>query len=309
MMGEKEREDKLRASDGTGRTVEVLRYDAFCTEAGKGNPAGIVLDGDSYTDDEMQTIAARVGFNETTFVQKSEHGDLKLKFYTPGHEMNLCGHATIATCRALADRGAAPQEGLIHIETKAGVLPIELSGDGRIAMRQAPAEFSAYNGSRRELAEVMGLMEEDLDPSMPVVYGSTGIWTLLVPVRGLEPFRRMLPANSRFPGVLQEMPRVSLHPFTMETIRPDCQMHARHFSSAYSGTVEDPVTGTASGVMGAYWLSYIDPERQEISLTVEQGMEIGKNGQVGVQALRKNGIIEVTITGTAVYADIFRVEL
>jgi PhzF family phenazine biosynthesis protein len=53
--------------------------------------------------------------------------------------------------------------------------------------------------------------------------------------------------------VLKEMPGASVHPFCFETYDPNAHMHARHFSSPFSGTIEDPVTGTASGVMGAYW--------------------------------------------------------
>lgn len=291
-----------------GGRVTVLRYDVFTNEPGKGNPAGIVLDGDGYTDEEMLRIAAAVGYNETTFVQASEQGDIRYRYFTPGHEMDLCGHATIGTSRALAERGLIPPSGLLRVDTRVGVLPIGLSEDGRVTMRQAPAQFKAFEGDHRELAGLMGLELRDLDPALPVVYGSTGIWTLLVPVRGLEAFSRMRPNNARIPEVLKELPRASLHPFTLETVDPACSMHARHFSSPYSGTVEDPVTGTASGVMGAYRLAYMEGDAAETVMTVEQGLELGKDGRVEVHAVRKDGIMEVAITGTAVYVEAFQVE-
>lgn len=289
------------------KMTRVLRYDAFTRVPGMGNPAGIVLEGDGFSDEEMLRIAAAVGFNETTFVQRSETGDVKLRYFTPGHEMDLCGHATVATCTALAERGLLPAEGTVQVDTRAGLLPVTLSAGGRVTMRQAPPQFIPFTGDREALAAAMGIMAEDLDPELPIVYGSTGIWTLLIPIRGLAAFARMRPDNARFPGILTQRPRASLHPFTLETADPACHMHARHFSSPFSGTVEDPVTGTASGVMGAYRLTYMEPEAQAVELAVEQGLELKKDGRVDVHAVRKDGIMEVAITGTAVFVEAFQV--
>lgn len=87
--------------------VHVLHYDAFVTVAGLGNPAGVVLDAQGLSDDAMQQIAAAMGFNETAFVLPSDRADLRIRYWTPGHEVNLCGHATIATvwapCAHLCD--------------------------------------------------------------------------------------------------------------------------------------------------------------------------------------------------------------
>ena len=83
------------------KTVIVKHIDAFSTIPNKGNPAGVVLDGENYTDQEMQEIAKKVGFNETAFVVPSTKADFRIRFFTPGHEMNLCGHATMGTIYAL----------------------------------------------------------------------------------------------------------------------------------------------------------------------------------------------------------------
>lgn len=292
-----------------GRITTVVRYDAFTELPGKGNPAGIVFQADDYTQKEMQRIAEKVGYNEVTFIQTADRGDIRFRYFTPGHEMDLCGHATVAACTALRERGLVSGGGVLRVETRAGLLPMTLRSDGRVTMRQMPAQFIPFGGNRAELAALMGLAADDLHPELPIAYGSTGIWTLLVPIRSLEAFHRMEPHNSRFPEVLTELPRASLHPFCLETLDPSCHMHARHFSSPYSGTVEDPVTGTASGVMGAYWLTHIQPNAQTAELTVEQGLEIGKAGKVDVHASRKEAIIEVAISGSAVYVETFDVVL
>jgi PhzF family phenazine biosynthesis protein len=86
-------------------------------------------------------------------------------------------------------------------------------------------------------------------------------------------------------------------------------MHARHFSSPYSGTVEDAVTGTASGVMRAFFAKYIKNNNLEepLNLIVEQGNEIQKDGRVTVQVSKSSESYDVEITGNAVHVKDFDV--
>jgi len=290
--------------------VKVYQYDAFSTIPNKGNPAGVVLDGEKLTEMQMQEVAEKVGFNETAFVCQSDQADVKIRFFTPGHEMNLCGHATMATMFALHTKGLLGDRVNFTIETKAGVLPIRIDSTNEvsISMRQATPQFQAFHGSLEALAHAMGIAESDIDTKLPTLYGSTGIWTLLVPVKTLDACTRMEPKNDLFPSVLKEMPRVSLHPFCLETYDKNAHMHARHFSSPFSGTVEDPVTGTASGVMGAYYTRYINPKGNEgtVRLVIEQGQEIGRDGRVQVTVTNKD-VIE--ITGHAVYVSDIEIDL
>lgn len=298
--------------------VNVLHYDAFSPIPGKGNPAGIVLDADELTDEQMQQIAARVGFNETTFVCRSKRADAKLRYFTPGHEMNLCGHATMASLYALYTRNLLDKEEA-SIETRAGILPVELrhesdpSGEQDylvMRMRQGSPEFVPFEGDEEALLASIGLTAADRDERYPIVYGSTGIWTLLLPIRDLEAFSRMMPHNAEFPGVLKQNPRASLHPFCLDTFDPAARMHARHFSSPYSGTVEDPVTGTATGVMGAYALTYLEPEAPHATFVVEQGLEMGRSGRAKVEAQRlENGEMEIKVSGRAVYVGELAIEI
>ena len=295
------------------KTVRVFHYDAFSSKPNKGNPAGVVLDADGLTEKEMQDIAMKVGFNETSFPMESDIADLRIRYFTPGHEMNLCGHATMATIHALKTRGLLDKDELM-IETGAGILPIKIDTtagpDISITMKQASPQFEAFNGDKGGLASSLGLDIEDLESELPIVYGSTGLWTLLVPVKERSSFKRMKANNSLFPQLLKEMPRASVHPFCLDTYDSDAHMHARHFSSPFSGTLEDPVTGTASGVMGAYYAKYIkDDLEDEVHLLIEQGHEIGKYGRVRVTATKNDGTYDIEITGNAVYVKEFEVEV
>ncbi|HDR8193997.1 TPA: PhzF family phenazine biosynthesis protein [Bacillus thuringiensis] len=248
------------------KTINVFHYDAFTNKPNKGNPAGIVLEADGLTEEEMQIIAEKVGYNETTFVLSSEVGDIRMRYFTPGFEMDLCGHGTVGTIYALREKGLLEEKSNLTIETKAGILPI--------------------------------------------VYGSTGNWTVIVPIKNLDACERMKPNNAAFLSVLREIPNASIHPICLETYDELAQMHGRHFSSAYAGTIEDPVTGTASGVMGAYYAEYLEKDfEHELNLIVEQGQEINKDGRVTVYVTKgiENEKLQIDIAGTAVYVKEFEV--
>jgi PhzF family phenazine biosynthesis protein len=294
--------------------ARVLHVDAFAARPGMGNPAGVLLDAEGLADSAMQSIARAVGFNETAFVLPSTRADLRLRYFTPGHEVDLCGHATVATFVLLHRRGRLPGAGSprrLTLETAAGLLPITLEADGAeplVVMEQAPARFVDWGGPREGLARVLGVDVRDLHPTLPIVYGSTGLWTLVVPARGLDAIRRMTPRTAEFPSVLPEMPGASIHPFCLETIDPAAHLHARHFSSPRSGTVEDPVTGTASGVLGVYHRERIAPDAPS-PLVIEQGQEIDRDGRVRVWVERRDGAWRVRVGGTGCVVREMTIEL
>ncbi|AIW84194.1 PhzF family phenazine biosynthesis isomerase [Bacillus mycoides] len=298
------------------KTINVFHYDAFTNKPNMGNPAGIVLEADGLTEEDMQRIAEKVGFNETSFILSSEVADIRMRYFTPGFEMDLCGHGTVGTIYALRERGLLEEKTNLTIETKAGILPIQIganeNGETFIKMRQAAPQFKDFAGSKEELAHSIGLEVTDLDASVPIVYGSTGNWTVIVPIKNLDACERMKPKNEAFPSVLKEIPKASIHPVCLETYDEQVQMHGRHFSSPYAGTIEDPVTGTASGVMGAYYERYLKKDfDHELELIVEQGQEINKDGRVMVYVTKdvENDNLQIDIAGTAVYVKEFEISI
>lgn len=179
-------------------------------------------------------------------------------------------------------------------------------------MRQAAPQFKDFAGSKQELAHSIGLEVTDLDASVPIVYGSTGNWTVIVPIKNLDACERMKPNNDKFPSVLKEISNASIHPLCLETYDAEAKMHGRHFSSPYSGTIEDPVTGTASGVMGAYYATYLEKDfDHELELIVEQGQEINKDGRVTVYVTKdvEDEKLQIDIAGTAVYVKEFEISI
>ncbi|MEO2014135.1 MAG: PhzF family phenazine biosynthesis isomerase [Fuerstiella sp.] len=109
--------------------VRVHHYDAFSLTPHKGNPAGVVLEADGLSDSTMQAIALKVGFNETAFVLPSDKATRRIRFFTPGHETPLCGHAAVASIVTLFEQRLLSESSLplsLAIETDAGVLPISI---------------------------------------------------------------------------------------------------------------------------------------------------------------------------------------
>ena len=111
----------------------------------------------------MQEVALKVGFNETAFPVKSDVADIPIRYFTPGEEMDLCGHATMATIYALKSRGLLGEKMELTIETRAGVLPIKihstLDNELYITTEQASPQFEKFKGSKKDLAISIGIVE------------------------------------------------------------------------------------------------------------------------------------------------------
>lgn len=288
-------------------TCEIVYIDAFSDTPDMGNPAGVVMDADGLCEENMQAIAKAVGFNETVFICRSSQANYRFRFFTPGHEMDLCGHATIAAVSHLCRTAAEPSA--LMIETKVGILPVCYDHEAKmVGMEQKAPQFADFTGSRSALAAALGIQADDITGGLPVMYGSTGTWTLLVPVRDEETLFAMQPDNAAFPSILTEMPRASVHPFVVLQAADVIAFSARHFSSPYSGTVEDPVTGTASGVMGAYAARYLCPERERLRCVVQQGKSVGRDGKVFVEVEKTQRETHVRIAGQAVMVKKFSVD-
>lgn len=290
------------------KKIRVLHFDVFTAQPGKGNPAGIVLFPDCLDGSEMQEIATSAGFNDTAFVVSSSAADFGIRYFSPKKEVELCGHATIAAATAMRAAGILKESGEIDftLETRAGILPIKINTaleEPLVLMSQASSRFQEFRGNRVLLLQVLGISEDDLHPTLPIIYGSTGRWTLIVPMRSLIAVQHMQPQTARFPEALCDMPDASIHPFCLEAIGCGVHVHARHFSAPSSGTVEDPVTGTASGVLGAYYQAFVAKQSDAPQpIVIEQGYEVGREGRVLVWIERCKDNYAVRIGGFAVLA-------
>ena len=101
--------------------MDVLQYAAFSPDPLGGNPAGVVLDATGLDAQTMLSVAAEVGFSETAFVTSRDDGELDVRYFSPRMEVPFCGHATIATAVAYAERHGV---GSLIFHTPAGIVPV-----------------------------------------------------------------------------------------------------------------------------------------------------------------------------------------
>ena len=275
------------------REIKIKQVDAFTAMPLEGNPAGVVTRADGISDHEMQAIAREMNCSETAFVLPSTQARIRLRYFTPAQEVDLCGHATIAALHALQEEGLAA--GPLLAETRVGVLDLEAGQDGMHWMRQDTPRLRAWDEDVQDVLELLGLAPEDLDPKIPLGLAYTGLWALLVPLRDLQALRAARPDAGALAVHNKRRGIVSTHLFCGETELPGSTLHARDFSPA-AGVAEDPHTGTASGALGAYLVAQgaIAPGRH----VFEQGWTVGRPGRIHVEVAP--GAAWVRVGGEAV---------
>ena len=302
--------DRLIASDR-----RAYLADAFTDRPFSGNPAGVVTEADGLSDEEMCQIARELGQTESCFVLRPDAPDaeFRLRWFTPVVEVDLCAHATIAAyvCLVREGRISVTSEVAIQHQTRRGTLGVwvRADDDGRssVLMSVGVAALREAPDGRESIARTVGLSRDALDPALPVAIDDASA-RVIVPVRRLADLLELRPALNairEYSGP-SRLTRFTL--FSRETIDPGALVHVRHFAPA-NGIPEDPVTGTAHGVLAAYldWLGELGDRRE---FAGEQGHALGRPGRVVVHAVREHGrLVDVRVGGTAVVVAELRIFL
>ena len=289
---------------------EIWRVNAFTDQPFSGNPAGVVPDADGLSDAQMQRIATELNdVSETAFItpDPDDEADIRLRFFTSTMEVDLCGHATMAALFTLAWTGRVTghdERQTLRARTPVGILELGLDFNGDqlewATMEQLVPEHASAPGVEHA-ADVLGLPWNALTTDLEIRCCSTGIWACFVPLTDLDQLARvqiqpeliqsLWPDNDEFSGV---------YAFAF---RDDKTTQGRFFSPPKYGIFEDPVTGTASGALGAYLMAQGRLAETD-QLIAHQGVEMGRPGRVRVQR-NPNG--RMSISGQA--TPIFRGEL
>jgi trans-2,3-dihydro-3-hydroxyanthranilate isomerase len=281
-----------------------MQVDAFTDQPLGGNPCAILFGADSLTDKTMLAIAREMNLSETAFVYQSEKADFGARYFTPGGEIPLAGHPTIATVHALIESGRLPLTGdftEIVLELQAGLIPVEIRADGskilRITMSQNKPRFMATYDPE-EVMPVFGLTGEDLIPGSTIQTVSTGTPQLMVFVQDLDALRRIQIDLSAFTALHAAGDFFSAHLFYLSGATSIGDSFARHFAPP-PDLIEDPFTGSATGGMAAYLWYYgmID----EPTFTAEQGHWLQRPGKAAVEIVGlRDDIQAVKVGGQAV---------
>ena len=284
-------------------TIRALQVDAFTDEPFAGNAAGVVPEADGLTEDQMQAIAAELAVSETAFFRESDEADRRVRYFTPTTEVDLCGHATIASHAHLLEDGVI-SPGTHSLETDVGVLEIEVEEDGTVWMTQDDPEIREVDLDYQRVADALGIDHaalEDVGADLPLAVSSTGLPFLVVPVNFLEHVSAMDPDFGNIEAISEEVDAAGIYAFTFDALETDSTLHGRMFAPA-AGVPEDPVTGTASGATGAYLREFraFDEEGVPEEMTFEQGHFVDRPGFVRVrvgEAVRVGGQAAAALDG------------
>ena len=294
--------ERADESEGT-----LLRLAAFTTVPNGGNPAGVWFGTALPSDDEMQRIAASVGYSETAFLApdpSGRPGRFRVRYFSPLAEVPFCGHATIASGIALADAGlAAPpahpgDAGRFAFITNEGHVEVAVAADteGRpIATLTStpPWVVDPPEGLVEGVLALLAWRPAELDPRLPPALAYAGARHLILAAGELTTLERLdYPFEPMRDLMLQ-------HDLT--TIQLVWRERALRFRArdpfAVGGIVEDPATGAAAAAFGAYLRDrgeIVAPARFEIV----QGVEMGRPSLLTVSIVPDDPRIRVT--GTAV---------
>jgi trans-2,3-dihydro-3-hydroxyanthranilate isomerase len=268
-----------------------LRYvvvDVFTDRALQGNQLAVFTDARDVDDATMQALALELGFSETTFVLPPEQGGtVRVRIFTPRTELAFAGHPCLGTAWVLA---APLQRGVVELETKAGLVPVELERDesGSVVFGRMDQPLPRVEPYPDEEALLGALGVEGA--RMPVERYDNGVRHTFVALGSEKEVAALRPDLA----VLAEL-EVMVSCFAGSGARWKTRMFA-----PYAGVAEDPATGSAAGPLavhvcrhdGVPWGEWIE---------ISQGAEIGRPSTLFALADSRNGeVVRVAVGGRAV---------
>ncbi|MEH7237372.1 PhzF family phenazine biosynthesis protein [Bacillus sp. JJ1562] len=287
------------------REIRVYHVDAFTTEKFGGNTAGVVLDAERLTEDEMQSIAKELNLPESVFLLPSnnEEVDYKVKFFTPVEEINFCGHATVGLTWLLATEfGLAEKKEGIVLETNIGNVPVIWHKENGnlidVVMTQVTPKIKDFAIDLVELSQLIGVKVTSIDLNYPIKLANTGNWHLLVPIKDQFDIDQAIPDLAALGKHNKEHNISTTHLYTFNTSK-EYDLYTRDFAPGI-GIPEDPVTGAANGALaGLLYLEGIIPSSEPTHLKIAQGNAIGRPGMLYVSVIPHESRPVIKVSGAA----------
>lgn len=293
----------------------LYQIDSFTKEKLKGNPAGVITNADGLAEIEMQKIARELNNSETAFIfsSDSDEYDVHVRFFTPTHEVPICGHATIAAHYARAIENNLDSSRVYH-KTGAGILPVDIvkeNGDYRIIMTQGKIELGSIieGENKKTLLSALHISEEDLLENQEIQIVSTGHSKVMIGIKSIEILNKMKPNYETLCKLSEVINCNGYYVFTLNSEDSEILVNGRMFAPAI-GINEDPVTGNANGPLGAYLVHHniVKHDNSVFNFKAKQGETIGRTGIIEVDVRIENQQpIEVKVSGSAVI--VFKTEL
>ncbi|WP_022792341.1 PhzF family phenazine biosynthesis protein [Marinococcus halotolerans] len=284
-------------------SYQVVQTTVFSMEKGGGNPCPVVLDADHLSTKTMQQMTKEFA-HESAFVISSTRPDcdLKLRFFVPSHEMEMCIHATIGSITVLVHKGAISHSP-VTVETMLGPVNVKWEKHDsklEISVEQFPPGFLNTVPSREEIGRALNIEPEEL-AEWPVQSVSTSRYKLIIPLKSVETLNMLQPDFNYLWDLCDEFNTTGFYPFAVSQ-QHEKYVQARQFPQR-AGYPEDPATGVAASALGAYLTAHkVLPPVEEgwNTFRIIQGVAMGKPSMIESETfVQDNQIVNTRIKGSA----------
>lgn len=279
--------------------MRFYMVDVFAERKYQGNQLAVLLPDRELETSEMQQIAKEFNFSEITFMMsgKLADGGYNVRIFTPDAEIPFAGHPSLGTAYVIR-----------HLYEKEGKEPILLNlGVGQIPVSFAEGENPVLWMTQKQpafgesidpavIADILQISVEDIAADLPIRVASTGLPSVIVPVKTLDAVKRCAIHHQKFGQFLKETADANLLVFTEETVHEANDLHVRVFVNE-TGYYEDPATGSANGNLAGYLLEHEALGKGNIQLRVEQGYSVGRDSLLLIDASKKNGEFDIKVGG------------
>lgn len=275
--------------------------DVFAEERYSGNQLAVFRNVKELCEKEMQKIAREINFSETTFILSDEkhNGGYDVRIFTPQTEVPFAGHPTLGTAHIILKEIIKKPINKIILNLKIGQIPVTYSEANErssiLWMRQREPVFGETFEADL-VSKIIDLDTKEIDERFPIQSVSTGLPTVIVPLKTLKSVKRASVVNSKYLEFTANIDAKTLLIFCPETYNKQNDLNVRFFAGRF-GIPEDAATGSGNGCLAGYLVKHGYFEREEINLKVEQGYELGRQSLILLKAENERNTILVRVGG------------
>jgi len=246
--------------------LRIVQVDAFTNRPFAGNPAAVCVLSEPRPEQWLRDVAREMNLSETAFLWPRD-GEFDLRWLTPTVEVDLCGHATVASAHVLWQDGHLPEGRQARFHTRSGLLTADRRGDW--IELNFPAKIARAVEAPADLLHALGVEQAR--------FVGRNAFDYLVEIDSEEAVRKLSPDYS----ALRKF-EVRGAIVTARASDPEFDFVSRFFAPG-AGVDEDPVTGSAHTALGPYWAGKLD-----------------KQAMIAYQASARGGVVQVTMAGDRV---------
>lgn len=276
---------------------DVVWTTVFADGPDGGNPCPVVFGADGATTVELQARAAEFGAETAFVLSPVTGGDVRLRYFVPLHEMEMCVHATVASVVVLGQSGRLARSPAA-VETPLGVLDVAWDADASEAtVAQFPPQFGepVDAAGRDRVLAALGAPPASVAPGVgPIQAVSTARPKLMIPLVDEAALDALTPDFERLWTVCDELEVTGCYPFTLDAAGAD--VAARQFPRR-AGYVEDPATGVAACALGAYLARHGRAPDGWHRWQIAQGRALGRPSLIVAESGVEDGAVVATRVG------------